>query len=234
MIKQNVSGTVYGVILNDSASLHKIGALDAAPYKGAPKAPAMYIKPANTRVSSLVSSRVACGASVTLPRGAATVEVGATLGLVMGRAAARLTVANALDAVCGVVLAADLSLPHASYYRPAIREKCFDGALPIGTVVPLSDLSALVLATEVDGKVVDQRSLAELIRSPAQLLADVTDFMTLAQGDVLLVGVRYQAPQAGAGSRVRISVPGIGSLEFSIAAEKIAAKSIATESGVQS
>jgi len=225
MIKQNVSGTVYGVILNDSASLQKIGALDAPPYKGAPKAPAMYIKPANTRVGS--------GATVTLPRGASTLEVGATLGLVIGRAAARLTVANALDAVCGVVLAADLSLPHASYYRPAIREKCFDASLPIGTVQPLLDLSALVLSTEIDSRLVDQRSLADLIRGPAQLLADVTEFMTLAQGDVLLVGVRYQAPLAGVGSRVRISAVGVGTLEFSIAAEKIAAKKVATESGVQ-
>jgi len=215
MITQNVGGTVYGVILNDTVSLQKIGALDAPPYHGAPKAPALYIKPANTRVTS--------GASVTLPRGASTLEVGATLGLVIGRAAARLDAANALDAVCGVVLAADLSLPHASYYRPAIREKCFDGSLPIGEVLPLPDLSALVLTTEIDGKIVDQRSLAELIRKPAQLLADVSEFMTLAAGDVLLVGVRYQAPQAGKGSRVRISAAGIGSLEFSIAAEKDAA-----------
>ena len=211
MIKQNVSGTVYGVILNDTVSLQKIGALDAAPYQGAPQAPALYIKPANTRL--------ACGASVTLPRGAATLEVGATLGLVIGRAAARLDVANALDVVCGVVLAADLSVPHASYYRPAIREKCFDGSLPIGEVLPLPDLSTLVLTTEVDGKLVDRRSLADLIRKPAQLLADVSEFMTLAPGDVLLVGVRYQAPQAGGGSRVRISAAGIGSLEFSIVAE---------------
>ena len=215
MIKQNVSGTVYGVILNDTVSLQKIGALDAAPYRGAPQAPALYIKPANTRLAS--------GATVTLPRGTATLEVGATLGLVIGRAAARLDAANALDAVCGVVLAADLSVPHASYYRPAIREKCFDGSLPIGEVQPLPDLSTLVLTTEVDGKLVDRRSLADLIRKPAQLLADVSEFMTLAQGDVLLVGVRYQAPQAGEGSRVRLSAAGVGSLEFSLAAEKKAA-----------
>jgi 5-oxopent-3-ene-1,2,5-tricarboxylate decarboxylase/2-hydroxyhepta-2,4-diene-1,7-dioate isomerase len=211
MIKQNVSGTVYGVILNDHASLQKIGALDEAPYKGAPKAPVLYIKPANTRVG--------CGATVALPPAAKTLEVGATLGLVIGHAAARLTPATALAAVCGVVLAADLSLPHASYYRPAIREKCFDGSLPIGSVIPLGDLSQLVLTTEIDGQIVDQRSLADLIRDPAQLLVEVTDFMTLAQGDVLLVGVRYQAPQAGAGSCVRISAEGLGSLQFSIAAE---------------
>ena len=209
MIKQKVSGTVYGVVLNDTASVRKIGSLDGAPYKGAPKAPAMYIKPANTRV--------VCGAAVNLPQGAKTVEVGATVGLVMGRAAARLTRANALDAVAGIVLAGDLSLPHDSYYRPAIREKCFDGSLPLSSVKPLAELANLQLRTEIDGQVVEQRSLADLVRDPAQLLVDVTEFMTLNQGDVLLVGVSYLAPQASAGSQVRISAEGVGSLQFSIA-----------------
>lgn len=209
MIKQQVSGTVYGVILNDAASVQKIGSLAEAPYKGAPKAPALYIKPANTRA--------ACGAAVNLPGDAKTVEVAATIGLVMGRAAGRLSAENALDAVAGIVLAADLSLPHASYYRPAIREKCFDGSLPLSSVKPLVDLGQLVLNTEIDGKVVESRSLAGLIRQPAQLLADVTEFMSLRQGDVLLVGVSYQAPQAAAGSKITLSADGVGSLSFTIA-----------------
>ncbi len=213
MLTQTLRGTVYGVVLNDTASVGAIGALDGAPYKGAPKAPVLYIKPANTHVGE--------GAAVRLPAGADCVEVGATLGLVLGRAAARLTPAEALAAVSGVVLVADLSLPHASYYRPAIREKCFDGALPAGAVqalTGLSDLSALVLRTEIDGELVAERSLADLVRGPAQLLADVSEFMTLRQGDVLLVGVSYQAPRAAAGGRVRISAPGLGELNFSIAA----------------
>ncbi len=210
MIEQKVSGTVYGVVLNDHASLRKIGSevLAGAPYKGAPKAPAMYIKPANTRV--------ACGSAVELPAGASAVEVGASVGLLMGRAAGRLSRAEALDAVAGIVLAADLSLPHASYYRPAIREKCFDASLPIGSVKPLVDLAGLVIVTEIDGEVVDERSLADLVRDPVQLLVDVTEFMTLAEGDLLLVGVAYMAPQAIAGSQVRISAAGLGSLQFSI------------------
>lgn len=215
MIKQKVSGTVYGVILNDAASVRKIGSLEEAPYKGAPKAPVLYIKPANTRV--------ACNAAVDLPEGAKTVEVAATVGLVMGRSAARLTLDNALDAVAGLVLAADLSLPHTSYYRPAIREKCFDGSLPHCSVKPLVDLSHLVLKTEIDGKVVEERSLADLVRGPAQLLVDVTEFMTLRQGDVLLVGVSYMAPQAAAGSQVRITAEGLGALSFSIAAQGVQA-----------
>ena len=51
----------------------------------------------------------------------------------------------------------------------------------------------------------------------AQLLADVSEWMTLNAGDVLLVGVRYQAPQAKAGSAVRLSAEGLGSLNFTIA-----------------
>ncbi|MCG2579206.1 fumarylacetoacetate hydrolase family protein [Dechloromonas sp. XY25] len=209
MIKQQVSGTVYGVILNDTVSVQKIGSLDEAPYKGAPKAPVLYIKPANTRVG--------CGAAVSLPAGAQSVEVAATVGLVIGRAAGRLSAGNPLESVAGIVLAADLSLPHASYYRPAIREKCFDGALPISSVKPLADLAGLTLTTEIDGVVVDTRSLNDLIRSPAKLLADVSEWMTLSQGDVLLVGVRYMAPQAKAGSSVRIAAEGLGSLNFTIA-----------------
>lgn len=209
MIKQQVRGTVYGVILNDTVSVQKIGSLEEAPYKGAPKAPVLYLKPANTRVG--------CGSVVSLPAGADSVEVAATVGLVMGRAVGRLAPDHALESVAGIVLAADLSLPHTSYYRPAIREKCFDGALPVSSVQPLVDLSKLVLKTEIDGRVVEERSLADLIRTPAQLLADVTEWMSLGQGDVLLVGVRYLAPQAKAGSRVTISAAGLGSLQFTIA-----------------
>ncbi|MBS0508308.1 MAG: fumarylacetoacetate hydrolase family protein, partial [Proteobacteria bacterium] len=147
MIGQQVSGTVYGVILNDATSVRKIGALDGAPYKGAPKAPVLYIKPANTHA--------AAGVAVALPQGAAGVEVAATVGLVLGRPAARLAAAAAMEHVAGLVLAADLSLPHASYYRPAIREKCFDASLPMSPVLPLADVQALTLVTEIDGQVVD-------------------------------------------------------------------------------
>lgn len=202
------TATVYGVVLNDSASARALGDIDAAPYKGAPRAPVLYIKPVGTRVGD--------GATVRLPQDATEVEVGATIGLVLGRAAARLAPGDALDFVSGVVLAADLSLPHASYYRPAIREKCFDGALPVGDVLPPCDLSRLELGIEIDGKPVDGWSLSTLLRDPARLLADVTGFMTLYAGDVLLVGVRYDAPRARIGSQVRVWAPGLGSLAFTI------------------
>jgi 5-oxopent-3-ene-1,2,5-tricarboxylate decarboxylase / 2-hydroxyhepta-2,4-diene-1,7-dioate isomerase len=155
-------GTVYGVILNDPYSVQALGSLDDAPYKGAPKAPVLYIKPANTHASE--------GACVVLPTGTNAVEVAATVGLVVGRAACRLPEAQAMEAVSGLVLAADLSLPHDSYYRPAIREKIFDGALPMSGVLALTDLAGLCLETRINGETVDRHRVDEWIRSPARLL----------------------------------------------------------------
>lgn len=212
MTQLSPTAAVYGVVLNDSASLQALGDLDAAPYKGTPRAPVLYIKPAGTRVAH--------GAGIRLPQGATEAEVGATVGLVLGRDATRLSEAEALAAVSGIVLAADLSLPHSSYYRPAIREKCFDGALPLGEIQPLGDLSRVELGVEIDGRLADGWSLASLLRDPARLLADVTAFMTLRAGDVLLVGVRYNAPRAAAGSRVRVVATGLPALEFEIAKEQ--------------
>jgi len=199
----------YGVILNDRRSLAKIGSLDAAPYKGAPRAPVLYIKPPNTLARP--------GASIELPDGAASVEVAATVGLVIGRAASRLRQADALTHVSELMLACDLSLPHTSYYRPPIREKCFDGSLILGPRGVVADISALTLTTEIDGEKVDRFSLADLIRDPVQLLVDVSEFMTLNAGDVLLVGVLYRAPEARPGQRVVIAAEGLGELAFSIA-----------------
>ncbi len=199
----------YGVILNDTRSQAKIGPLEDAPYKGAPKAPVLYLKPANTLSGA--------GAAVSLPAGASSVEIAATIGLVIGRASARLTRENALAHVSEIVLACDLSLPHASYYRPPIREKCFDGSLVLGPRGAPADLASLVLTTEIDGAVVDQFALKDLIRDPAQLLVDVTEFMTLGAGDVLLVGVLYRAPEARPGQSVTVHAAQLGAVQFSIA-----------------
>lgn len=211
-----VSGTVYGVVMNDRVSMERLGAAASeAPYKGAPKAPVLYIKPANTLVGE--------GTAVRLPQGEARVEVAATVGIVFGAPAARRTPADALETVAGYLLVADLSLPHASYYRPAIREKCFDGACPVGArVVPVADagtLARLTLHTIFDGLPVAERTLADLVRDVPQLIADVSEFMTLQTGDVLLVGVEYQSPQAAPGTRVRIDGGALGALAFSIAEE---------------
>ncbi|MFT0531555.1 fumarylacetoacetate hydrolase family protein [Castellaniella hirudinis] len=205
---------VYGVIMNDQASLARLTeAAGQPPYRQLPLAPVLYLKPRNTWAGP--------GAVVAVPADAAQVEVGAVLGLRMGRDAARLSAQNALDAVDACILAADLSLPHDSYYRPAVRQKCFDGSLPMMPLPAqaLAQLDRLVLDTVIDGQPRAQRALADLVRPPAQLLADVTEFMTLRQGDVLLLGVVYQAPLADIGASVQVQARGLDTLAFTITQE---------------
>jgi 5-oxopent-3-ene-1,2,5-tricarboxylate decarboxylase/2-hydroxyhepta-2,4-diene-1,7-dioate isomerase len=206
---------IYGVILNDVASLKAFGSLDGAPYKGAPQAPVLYIKPPNTVVGD--------GAVVTLPQGAALVEIGAVVGVVFNREVGLIEPQAVADVIAGYVVAADLSLPHASYYRPAIREKCFDGACPISAQpVPLEQVGALGevnIHTYIDGQPVNSRSLAGLVRDVAQLVSQISNYMTFRKGDVLLTGVAWQAPRVGVGSKIRVQADRIGSIEFSIAAQ---------------
>jgi 5-oxopent-3-ene-1,2,5-tricarboxylate decarboxylase/2-hydroxyhepta-2,4-diene-1,7-dioate isomerase len=213
-------GTVYGLILNDSDSLQRIGsALDAAPYLGAPRAPVLYIKPAGTWVGS--------GAAIALPAACAELEVGATIGLVIGKATGRLRADEALAAVAGYVLVADLSLPHSSYFRPAIQAKCFDRSCVMGAelaaAAALSQPAQLRIQTRINGELADSWSLDSLIRGVPDLICEVSEFMTLRAGDMLLVGVKWQAPRVRAGDRVQISCAGTSSLEFSITPTEAAA-----------
>lgn len=205
-------GEIYGVILNDQASLDRLGdQLKEPPYKGSPKAPAMYIKPRNTIVGN--------GAEIELPQGEASVEIGAVLGVVVGKAASRVSLAEAVDHIAGYIPVADLSLPHDSYYRPAIREKCFDGACPVGDPVAantISDVAGLEIETIVNGQTVASRTLSDPYRSIPQLICDVTEFMTLKPGDILLSGVTFQAPQAQRGDNVRVRVSKVGSVVFTV------------------
>jgi len=52
-----------------------------------------------------------------------------------------------------------------------------------------------------------------MVRDISKLIEDVTEFMTLFEGDVLLTGVPENAPFARTGDRVRIEIDQVGILE---------------------
>jgi 5-oxopent-3-ene-1,2,5-tricarboxylate decarboxylase/2-hydroxyhepta-2,4-diene-1,7-dioate isomerase len=206
-----VTGWIYGPLLNERSTLARFGdQLHDKPYVAPPTVPVLYFKPANTHLGH--------GGRVRLPAYAERVELGASLGLVFGRQVARASAATALDGVVGYTIVLDLSVPNASIYRPPVREKCFDGACPIGPwVVDKADIAApetLAIRTFVNGTLVAERRFDDLVRPPRQLVADVTDFMTLSEGDVLTLGYPVGAvPTAGRGDRIRIEIEGIGALD---------------------
>ena len=91
------------------------------------------------------------------------VRIGATLGIVFGRRASRVSEAEALAHVAGYRVVADLSAPHDSYFRPALKQQCRDGFCPIGrALAPAATVQDPVsythLETEAQGRSGQERS----------------------------------------------------------------------------
>lgn len=196
------SGTVYGTLLNQRSEYEALAPhMHDAPYKAPPKAPVLYVKTANTFSPA--------GAAIPVPARVAEVEVGATVGLVIG----------GRGQVQGCVLLNDLSIPHASLFRPPVKFKCLDGFLGIGSDVRAVDPESVQIEVHVNGELRETVRFDALVRSPRQLLADVAGFMTLGEGDVLMLGCDASRPRARAGDRVELRSAALGSLSNTLAAE---------------
>ena len=220
------AGTVYGTLLNFRREWDLWAPRMAEPpHLGAPRAPVLYVKTANTFAPS--------GAAVAVP---GEVELGATLGLVIGdfmpntaRASAELA-SRAIDEIAnrvtGAVLLNDLGLPHASYYRPPVRFRNRDGFLVCGPApqpLALADIARLSIELRVNGAVAQRVDLSGLVRDAATLLADVSEFQTLQPGDVLMLGTDCLAdgtrPRARPGDRIELRAPGFAALVHTVVGE---------------
>lgn len=201
------TGTVYGVLLNFRAEFDALAPqMSQPPYKAPPKAPVLYVKTANTWSPH--------GSAITVPAQVAEVEVGATIAMVIG-------VDNDVE---GFVLMNDLSIPHASFFRPPVKFKCVDGFLGIGPAMrdaqEVADPAQFKLEVRINGELRQSVDFSQTVRSAAQLLAEVGDFMTLAHGEVLMLGCDAGRPLARPGDRIEISAPGFESLVNTLAKEQ--------------
>lgn len=211
-----VSGTIFGTALNYKGALEQLGdAVNEKPYNAPPIAPILYIKPANTFNRH--------GGAIPMPEGMNELEVGACLGLVVGKQATNVAEAEALDYIAGYTVVNDVSVPHASIYRPAVQHKSRDGFCPVGPWIvdqaAVANPNNLAIKVFINDELRQENTTANLIRPISKLFADVTAFMTLSAGDVLLVGIPEQAPRAQVGDSVRIEIEGVGTLENKVVQE---------------
>lgn len=200
------AGTVYGTLLNFRAEVQALAPqMTQPPYKAPPQAPVLYVKTANTWSPH--------GSAITVPAAVPEVEVGASIGMVIG----------AEGDVEGFVLMNDLSIPHASFFRPPVKFKCVDGFLGIGPALrdaqDVADPAAFRAEVRINGELKQSLDFSQLVRPAQQLLADVGDFMTLAHGDVLMLGCDLGRPLARAGDRIDISAPGFETLSNTLVKE---------------
>ena len=201
------TGTVYGVLLNFQGERDALAAqMSQPPYKAPPAAPVLFVKTANTFSAN--------GASVPVPARVAQVEVGGTIGMLIGPS-------------IQYVLMNDLSIPHSSFFRPPVKFKCLDGFLGIGSqLVTVNDPAAFKLDVRINGSLQQTVDFSNLVRNAQTLIRDVAEFMTLREGDVLMLGCDCLPgggrPLAKVGDVVQInspSHPALGVLTNTLAAE---------------
>lgn len=199
-------GTVYGTLMNFRGEWDALGAaMNEPPYKAPPKAPVLYVKTANTFSPN--------GARIALPQRVAEVEIGASVGMVMKSA----------TEVAGYVLMNDLSIPHTSFFRPPVKFKCLDSFLGVGDRLrarnEAGDPATFKLEVRINGELKQTVRFSELMRPADKLLADVSEFMTLRPGDVLMLGCDANRPRAKAGDHIEISMPALGTLANALVQE---------------
>ncbi len=200
------AGTVYGVLLNFADEYAAMAAqMTQAPYKAQPLAPVLFVKTANTWSAN--------DTAIAVPRHVLQVEVGATIAMVIGPRSLADKPAAATPDVLSYVLMNDLSLPHASFFRPPVKFKCLDGFLGVGSLLvgaqQAGDPALFKLQVRINGDLRQTLDFSHLRRSAAQLLADVSAFMTLREGDVLMLGCGAGRPLAQVGDHIEISAPGL-------------------------
>lgn len=199
-------GTVYGTLMNFRGELDALGdKMKQAPYNAPPQAPVLYVKPANTWTEN--------GGSIAIPAGHSEVAIGATVAMVMKSA----------REIAGYVLMNDVTLPHDSFYRPPVKFNCFDGFLGIGDRIrarnEAGDPAVFKLEVRVNGELKQTVRFSQMVRPAEKLLADVSEFMTLGEGDMLMLGCDVGRPLARAGDRVEIKMPALGTLTNTFIAE---------------
>lgn len=209
------SGTLFGVALNYQGLLDQhLAAFHQAPYQKPPTKPVLFIKTPNTRNQH--------DAVVLHPQGE-RLQPGPALGVVIGQRASRVSLDNAMAHVAGYVVVNEFSLPEDSYYRPAVKAKCRDGFCALGpALVPQDQVdnpNQLSLKLWVNGELRQENSTANWVRDIPQLIAEISEFMTLYPGDVLITGTPEGRVDVVPGDTVEVEISGVGRLTSHIQTE---------------
>ena len=121
----------------------------------------------------------------------------------------------------------DFSIPHSSFFRPPVKFKCLDGFLGVGSQMIETDMPQdFKLEVRVNSDLLQSLDFSQMVRPASELLADVSEFMTLRTGDVLMLGCDClgdgKRPVAKVGDVITInspSHPALGTLSNTLMAE---------------
>src|SRR5690606_16810593 len=168
-----------------------------------PAHPSYFFKPS----SSLAPS----GGTAERPAGTELLAFEGEIALVIGTEARRVPLAEAWRHVGWVTAANDLGVYdlRAADKGSNVRSKGRDGYTPIGPALldaASLDPAGLRVRTWVNGRLVQEDTTAKLLFPLAQLVADLSQHMTLEVGDVILTGTPAGSSVVGPGDVVEVEV----------------------------
>jgi 2-keto-4-pentenoate hydratase/2-oxohepta-3-ene-1,7-dioic acid hydratase in catechol pathway/regulator of RNase E activity RraA len=200
----NAPSKVFGVHVNYRSRAEQRGRV--------PDVPSYFLKPP--------SSLAGDGDPVVRPRGTELLAFEGEVAIVIGRRARNVAPEHGLEHVGWVAPANDFGLYDLRWADRGsnVLAKGHDGFTPIGAHVPIADVDpgALVLRTLVNGEVVQEDSTASLLFPFGLLVADLSRFITLEPGDVILTGTPAGSRPVEPGDVVEVEVEGVGRVRSTI------------------
>ncbi|GDX82058.1 5-oxo-1,2,5-tricarboxylic-3-penten acid decarboxylase [Deltaproteobacteria bacterium] len=174
--------------------------------KATPDKPRLFLKPP--------SAIIGPGQPIEIPPETTRVDHEVELGVVIGKRCSRVCKEDALDyvygyTVCNDVTARDFQKEDGLF----ARAKGFDSFLPVGPHVVTGLVpERLALGCDVNRKVRQMGNTTDMVFPVAELIAFMSNVMTLEPGDLILTGTPSGVGPLEAGDRVTVTVEGVGSM----------------------
>jgi 2-keto-4-pentenoate hydratase/2-oxohepta-3-ene-1,7-dioic acid hydratase in catechol pathway len=189
-----------------------------------PKAPLLFAKWPNTLIGD--------GEAIVLPPESKEVDYEAELGVVIGTSAKRVSEADALDHVEGYICLNDVSARDMQFGDGQwTRGKSPDTFCPVGPrLVPreeIADPQQLGIRCILNGETMQDSSTSQMIFSVAEIIAYVSQVITLEPGDLIATGTPagvgvFKDPKVllKDGDEVSIEIDGLGTLTNPVRKER--------------
>ncbi|HET6555313.1 MAG TPA: fumarylacetoacetate hydrolase family protein [Dyella sp.] len=147
-----------------------------------------------TLFARFASSLIGHGQPLVRPRVSGDLDYEGELAVILGRGGRHIAEQEALDHVFGYTVFNDASVRDYQMRTPQWTiGKNFDGTGAFGPVLVTADelppgAAGLMLETRLNGKVMQRASTSDMIFSVAQTIAILSEAITLAAGDVIVMG----------------------------------------------
>jgi 2-keto-4-pentenoate hydratase/2-oxohepta-3-ene-1,7-dioic acid hydratase in catechol pathway len=177
-----------------------------------PAEPVLFLKPS--------TSVIGPGATISYPALSQQVDFEGELAVVIGRLCREVSVERAAEVILGYTCANDVTARDLQRADGQwARAKGFDTFCPLGPWIETElDPSDQAISTSVNGAVKQDSRTSLLLHDVPELVAFVSNAMTLLPGDVILTGTPAGVGPIVAGDEVSVTIEGIGTLTNTVVA----------------